>query len=173
MQPPDREPRSIRMLLDVKQWIERALFNLIAAMLLLLVVVVTLQVFSRYVMNASIPWSEEVSRLLLVWATLTGAGLASFQGTHLRLDLFSDRLGPRAVIVMAAVLAAATLYFLFVLLSGNQDVIEVRDSIPFTSFPSISSKYLSYAISAGCLLMMLGTAVSFVLTCFQLNRPKG
>ena len=39
-----------------------------------------LQVFFRYVLNASLSWSEELTRLLFVWLTFLGFGLAAQRG---------------------------------------------------------------------------------------------
>ncbi len=148
---------------SVKRRAQAVLFAAIAALLLALVVVIGLQVFYRYVLNDSLAWTEEMARLILVWMTFLGAGLASFRGVHLKLDLFAENLAPAVKKAQAALTAVAVLFFLGVLFAGNIDVIEVRESLPFTSFP-LSSKYLSYAISTGAVLMGAGTIVSFLMT---------
>jgi TRAP-type C4-dicarboxylate transport system permease small subunit len=40
-----------------------------------MVATMMLQVFCRYVLNASLSWSEELTRLLFVWLTFLGFGL--------------------------------------------------------------------------------------------------
>ncbi|MDA8226350.1 MAG: TRAP transporter small permease subunit, partial [Desulfitobacterium hafniense] len=38
-------------------------------------VIILAQVIFRYVLEAPLPWSEEVARYLMVWGTFLGAGL--------------------------------------------------------------------------------------------------
>lgn len=52
--------------------VEAALFVITITMLIAGV----LQIFYRYVMNASLSWSEELMRFLYVWMTMIGASLA-------------------------------------------------------------------------------------------------
>jgi len=45
------------------------------------------QVFSRYVLGASLIWSEELALTLFTWVTLLAATTALREGAHVRLDL--------------------------------------------------------------------------------------
>jgi C4-dicarboxylate transporter DctQ subunit len=47
-----------------------------------------LQVVSRYGFNRPLTWPEELSTLLLVWMTFSGAGILLRQHKHLEIDLF-------------------------------------------------------------------------------------
>ncbi|MCP4717944.1 MAG: TRAP transporter small permease [Desulfobacteraceae bacterium] len=57
-------------------------------------VIVAAQVFSRYVLNYSLFWSEELARFLLVWLTFIGATVAYFYGAHPGVDALYRRLPP-------------------------------------------------------------------------------
>lgn len=57
---------------------------------------ICLQVFFRYVLGNSISWSEEFSRYLMIWMGFAGASVALRQGSHVAIDYFSGRFGPRA-----------------------------------------------------------------------------
>ncbi len=60
-----------------------------------LVVDVFLGVFSRYVLQATFQWYDEVARLCFVWTLFLGAAVAVRRGAHFRLHLLIDRFGPR------------------------------------------------------------------------------
>ncbi|GGE91300.1 TRAP transporter small permease [Stappia taiwanensis] len=54
------------------------------------------EVFMRYLFVAPTIWAEELSRLLLVWATFAGAALLLHRRQHITITLLTDRLSPRA-----------------------------------------------------------------------------
>ena len=64
-------------------------------LMLVLVVDVFLGVWSRYVLQATFQWYDEVARLCFVWIVFLGAASAVRRGAHFRLHLLIDRLGPR------------------------------------------------------------------------------
>lgn len=53
-----------------------------------LAVVVFVQFFTRYVLNDSIAWTEEVARYLLVAVTFLGATIAVRKNTHIHVEFF-------------------------------------------------------------------------------------
>ena len=53
-----------------------------------IIVVLTLaQIFFRFVLSQPLIWSEELVRLLLVWATFVGAAVVAWDGRHLSVDV--------------------------------------------------------------------------------------
>ncbi len=68
-----------------------------AALLLIAVAfIVALEVVCRYVLNASLPWSEEISRYLFIWGNFLGAGVALKRGAHISVDSLVTRLSESA-----------------------------------------------------------------------------
>src|SRR5258705_1122430 len=57
-------------------------------------VLVSVQVFARYVLNDTPPWSEELCRYLFVWASFLGACVAMRRAAHLGVDSLVVRLPP-------------------------------------------------------------------------------
>ena len=55
-----------------------------AYLMLILVFTLGLQVFFRYVLNASLTWSEELSRFAFIWSIYLGASLAVKKEQHVR-----------------------------------------------------------------------------------------
>ena len=56
------------------------------------VVITCLAVFFRYVMNAALPWPEEIAGYLLVWISFFGAYLALRHEGHISFDMLLERL---------------------------------------------------------------------------------
>jgi TRAP-type C4-dicarboxylate transport system permease small subunit len=53
------------------------------------IVLITLAaVYTRYVMNDPLSWTEQVSRILFVWVTFLGAAVLYRQRMHITIDMF-------------------------------------------------------------------------------------
>ena len=103
-------------------WYGELLSWLLAISLGILVIPVSLQIFSRY--TALIPsyiWTEEMARFLFVWTIMIGAMIGVRESTHFEVDLW-PRLSPRAeaaiklvarigVLVVAVVFVSAGIKF--------------------------------------------------------------
>ena len=74
-----------------------------------LIIPVSLQIFSRY--TALIPsyiWTEEMARFLFIWMIMIGAMIGVREGSHFEVDLW-PRLGPRAEAAVRLVASAGVL----------------------------------------------------------------
>ena len=78
--------------------------------------VVFAQVFARYVLHNSIPWSEELARFLMIWLGLVGAGAVMRYDTHVAITLLEERLPARFATVCRLVGRLAVGVFLFMLI---------------------------------------------------------
>jgi TRAP-type C4-dicarboxylate transport system permease small subunit len=76
--------RFFRQFIDLIEW--WAMF-----MLVLMVVLVCLGVFFRYVLSASLAWYDEFASYLLVWLTFYGAVVASYQNRHIQFGTIVER----------------------------------------------------------------------------------
>ncbi|WP_244154292.1 TRAP transporter small permease [Desulfospira joergensenii] len=79
------------MLQKISCKINRAVESLVSLMGILMTAIVGAQVFSRYMLNHSLFWSEEVARILLVALTFFGASVAYFHRAHPGVDGFYRR----------------------------------------------------------------------------------
>lgn len=67
-----------------------------AALLLVMLVLLTLQVITRYVFKFSFTWTEELSTIMFVWLVYLGCSSAVLKGQHLRIDLLLEALKGKA-----------------------------------------------------------------------------
>ena len=57
-----------------------------------MVCLVTYQVFQRYVLHYTPPWSEELSVYLMIWFGLLGIAAGVRRGSHMSLHFFADKM---------------------------------------------------------------------------------
>lgn len=63
--------------------------------LLLMTVLISWQVFARYVLNSSPSWTEQAALLTMLWFILFAAAAGVREGFHIRLSLLEDLAKPR------------------------------------------------------------------------------
>ncbi len=83
-----------------------------------MVIDVSLQVFSRYILQQSSSVTEELATFLLIWVGLLGAAYAYREKAHLGIDLISDRLSSKGkfyseIIVLIVVVLVSFFVFVF------------------------------------------------------------
>ncbi len=59
--------------------------------LLLITVLIIAQVFTRYVLNSSLTWSEELSTYCYVWSVFLGSSAIIYSDGHLKIDFFEKK----------------------------------------------------------------------------------
>ena len=104
------------MLRKITFWYGQLLSWLLVASVAVLVVPVSLQIFSRY--TALIPsyiWTEELARFCFIWSIMLGAMVGIREGTHFVVDLWPP-LNPRAQAAIRAVASVFVLLFACVFL---------------------------------------------------------
>ena len=67
--------------------------------------IVFLQFFTRYVLNDSLAWTEEIARYGLMWVVFIGGAMVTRRNTHIAVELLSNVMkpGPARATVLAVV----------------------------------------------------------------------
>lgn len=92
--------------------LSRGIEYLCAVFFVVMCASLTLQVVSRYCMDQSIFWAEELSRYAMVWLVYLGVVVAASQRCHTRIDFFVDILPPSAYKAVKLLVNIACLLFL-------------------------------------------------------------
>ena len=99
------------------RWLDE---NLEEALLILLLVAMTLlmglQVFSRYILNASLSWSEEATRYLFIWSGFISISYCIKKWISIKIDQII-RMFPKPVYVVAQLVLNLILFALFAYLA--------------------------------------------------------
>jgi TRAP-type C4-dicarboxylate transport system permease small subunit len=79
----------------IKKILDRSLELLVMVVVAVLVVDVSWQVFTRFILKNPSTWTEELAVFLLIWVSLLGAAVALNRGAHLGIDYFVSKLSER------------------------------------------------------------------------------
>ena len=95
-------------------WYGKLLAGLLSVSVAILIIPVSLQIFSRYTdLVPAYIWTEEMARFLFIWMIMIGAMLGVREGTHFEVDLW-PQMGPRATALLNIVSGLFVLLFAFV-----------------------------------------------------------
>ena len=104
------------MLRKLTYWYGKLLAGLLALSVAILIIPVSLQIFSRYTdLIPSYIWTEEMARFLFIWMIMIGAMLGVREGSHFEVDLW-PQMGARATALLNLVSGLFVLVFAFVFL---------------------------------------------------------
>jgi TRAP-type C4-dicarboxylate transport system permease small subunit len=88
----------------VEDWITFVLFWALA-------VIVFLQFFTRYILNDSLAWTEEIARYLLIAVTFAGAAMAVRRNTHIHVEFFYVYLPKRLGLKLSMLVDLLRIFF--------------------------------------------------------------
>lgn len=91
--------------------------------LLLMVAVIPVGIFARYVMNSALSWPEPVAIMCMVAFTFIGAAVAYRSGSHIMVAMVTDRLPP-ALKKFSALLANLMMLAISLFILWQQPVAE-------------------------------------------------
>jgi TRAP-type C4-dicarboxylate transport system permease small subunit len=146
----------------IEDWLSFALFWALAG-------IVFLQFFSRYVLNDSIAWTEEIARYVLMALAFAGSAMAARRGTHIAVEFLPNMLpaGARRWLHLAAAGVAVAFYAMSVWLCW-----QVAEAMQFQPMVVIDwpLSWVYWAILAGLVLTTVRAAQAAIRR-FRAGEP--
>lgn len=137
-----------------EDWIALAIFWVLA-------LVVFAQFFTRYVLNDSLSWTEEIARYLLMVLTFVGAGIVTRKRLHIAVEMLETLLPDTGGRVLRAVVDVITLGFVALLAWFSVTMIE-RMHIQRMTMIEAPMSIVYGAIAVGILIMLLRNIIVVV-----------
>jgi TRAP-type C4-dicarboxylate transport system permease small subunit len=140
----------------VLKWLDENLEKVLGMIAIsAIVIVLTIQVVSRYVFKYSLSFAEEAATMLFVMFTYLGASLAVKRRQHLRITLLVNMLSVKGQKIEGIVVNVLFFIAISVVTYGMTTVIgslkKYKMATPIMQIP----KYLIYAVVFACLCVML------------------
>lgn len=136
--------------------IDTALNWILTMIMTIMLVVVSAQVWYRFVLNNPLAWSEEVARYLFVWISFLGSAVGVRMNVHLGIDLIDKALSPRARKVMTVVVNLLIQIFLLVVIFWGIKILKVVQFQKSASM-GIPMTYPYLAVPVGSAFMLLNS----------------
>lgn len=127
---------------------------LIIAVVAVIAAIMMCAVFWRYVLDNSIPWSEELSKYLMVWLAFLGAPVALKNANHINIDLLMKLFPPRGeqafhVLINLIIIATMGIVFWKGVAFAELGARQVASSV------QISMLYMYLAVPVGSALTII------------------
>ena len=118
--------------------IYRILLEFSKLVILVIVIIVSCQVFGRLVLHKSIMWSEEVALLLMVWTAFIAMAIGVEKGLHIAITLFFNAFPKPVQFVVAKINTLATIFFGYILVVYGVKLAQMTMSstLPATQWPA-------------------------------------
>ncbi|MBZ4688581.1 MAG: C4-dicarboxylate transporter, DctQ subunit [Clostridia bacterium] len=160
-----------RKQLKVFDYMDKIEASLVTALLGGMTVVVFLQVFFRFVIKGSLPWSEELARYFMVWAVFIGASIGAREGAHIGVEAVVNflpaSLKKGATLIAGLLSVVFSILIMFLSFKVIAVLIKTGQKSPAMEIPM----YWAYlAIPTGCILMGVRF---FQATLEKLKAQKG
>lgn len=134
----------------ITKWTVRVLPCLIGGM----TIAVVLTIISRYITKISIPWTEEISRYLMIWAAFLAGSLGLKKGVHVGIVVVVEKI-PRSTGKWISLIAKLSLLFFFLVVVVEGCLMTVFVSTQLSPVLRVSMAWVYSALPVG------GTLFSF------------
>jgi TRAP-type C4-dicarboxylate transport system permease small subunit len=118
----------------MKLILDKILGSLLVFLMAVMVTAVSWQVFSRYILQSSSSFTEEIARYLLIWIGILGAAFIAGQQQHLSIDILAPKLSPKNRIKLRmGINVVIILFCLLVLVIGGSNLVYLNYLLGQTS----------------------------------------
>lgn len=127
------------------------------------VFLVCFQVFARYIFSFSFRWSEEISRLLVVYSALLGGAWGARRSELARVTILVDHVPPKVVTVLEYLCEALVLTFALIAFVGSLKVVGMVAGYHQLTPAARIPKWISYtSVTVSMLFLIIFTLNKFV-----------
>ena len=117
--------------------------------------IVFLQFFTRYVLNDSLAWTEEIARYGLMWVVFIGGAMVTRRNTHIAVELLANVMGPGPLrSALLAFVDLVKLAFIGLLAYLSVTIIE-RMNIQRMTVIDLPMSYVYAGVGLGCFMMLI------------------
>lgn len=141
-----------------------------AVALLIMVTVIPIGIFARYVLNGALAWPEPVAIVCMIIFTFIGAPVGFRAGTHICVSMVTDRLSPPAQRLMLRLCDLLMVGTCLVIFQASYNLCVAMWIQPLASLPMVTYGEMYLPIPTGALFTLL-FVIERLLNGDQSQRP--
>lgn len=103
--------------------VEKVLNLMVAVSFTVLITACVVQVFTRFVLNDSLSWTEELARYAFIWSNLLGAAICTEKNSHATVTAITDILPGKAQTILKILVNLIIILIAFVLVKYGWKVV--------------------------------------------------
>lgn len=100
-----------RNAIEIARWLRRRAENIAVLLLTVMFGSFIIQIFSRYVLNYPVGWSEEVVITMWLWTVLWGAAFVLGESEEIRFDIIYSNISERTRRIFTVITGVALVFF--------------------------------------------------------------
>lgn len=140
----------------LRYWVLNPELTLSMAILLGFLILCTLQVVSRFVLELPFTWTEELTAALVIWMTFLGAIAVQREDSQIRVELLREIVSPRGIAVIYGLFDLIIIVCLIAIMIGGWEGLSETSyqktpalGIPFnaiTAVTPVASMFMAIAV---------------------------
>ncbi len=138
--------------------VDRILVLLCSAILAIMVVIIAMLVVTRNFLGFSFPWSEELTRYLMIWLVFLGSASLVWRDDHIAMTVLPGALSTRARAGLMLGIRAGILAVLGLLIQQSMAIVGLRHTIRAAAL-GVPLSWVYVAIPVGASLMVFFAAI--------------
>ena len=151
----------MKILSKISRIVKKAADIFVTVLMFLIVVVIVLQVVSRYVFNSPISWTMEANIFLFAWVIYIGASIVLKEDRHVKIELFLSNFSKLQKRLISIFINSVILILLIILIRNNFVLFPFHTQFRTVSL-RIPTSWFNLAFTISCSFMVLFTLEKIV-----------
>jgi len=161
--------KHMKILNLVSKIIEKASEISLIIFMFSIVIVITLQVISRYVFNAPISWTMELNIFLFAWLIFIGASVDLKEDRHVKMEIFLKRFSIMQKKYISIFVSFPLIIFLIILIRNNILLYSLHCQYRTVTL-RIPTSWFNLAFTVSCIFMLLHSLQKMVKDLYEIAK---
>lgn len=161
------------MLDKISKKLIKPIHLIVFIIMLIMIALVSIQIFFRFVLNVSVPWTEEMARLCFVWMIFLGSAVVEAEGGQVSTIIFVEKLGRMPRFALGTVIYVIEIIFNLCLFIGGILSWNTVKMMTFSTVPAWDYRLLYIPLLIGAPYMIFYLVVQNIQFYYSLFPEKG